>query len=222
VASGTATVTITFAASPTTSKTYTVSIASNSTKIKGNGTVAINQFARSTLTPGPAVEVAGSATSSSVTFTGATGFTLTAADFAVDNDATITNVNRFSDTATVNVIFAANTSGIASNIYTVSIASDSAVIKGSGTVDINQMPLLSWTRVSASTFSTYDIRGVTYGGGKFVAVGDSGKIAYSSDGVNWTAGSGTSSGTLYGVAYGGGKFVAVGASGLMAYSNLHE
>jgi hypothetical protein len=215
-ASGTATVNVTFAASPTTSKTYTVSIASNSTKIKGNGTVAINQFARSTLTPGPAVEIPGSATTSSVTFTGATGLTLTAADFAVDNDATITNVNRVSDTATVNVTFAANTSGITSNIYTVSIASDSAVIKGNGTVAINQVPLLSWTAIT-STFGTASIRGVAYGGGKFIAVGDNG-MAYSSDGETWTAITSTF-GTSNGVTYGGGKFVAVGASGKMAYSS---
>ncbi|MDR2783778.1 MAG: hypothetical protein LBB48_08090 [Treponema sp.] len=53
-----------------------------------------------------------------------------------------------------------------------------------------------------------------------VAGGDSGKMAYSADGVSWTAISNHPFGgsAINGVAYGGGKFVAVGGSGKMAYS----
>jgi len=37
----------------------------------------------------------------------------------------------------------------------------------------------SWTAVSDSTFGTYFIFRIAYGAGKFVAVGQNGKIAYS-------------------------------------------
>jgi hypothetical protein len=79
----------------------------------------------------------------------------------------------------------------------------------------------SWTPVTTSTFSSY-IYGVTYGGGNFVAVNGSGRMAYSSDGITWTEVPGSSPfGTLsiYGVTYGAGKFIAVGGNGLIAYSN---
>jgi hypothetical protein len=55
-----------------------------------------------------------------------------------------------------------------------------------------------------------DLRGVTYGSGTFVAVGDSGTILTSPDGVTWTiATSGTNS-DLSGVTYDNGIFVALG------------
>ena len=57
-----------------------------------------------------------------------------------------------------------------------------------------------------------DLRGVTYGSGTFVAVGDSGTILTSPDGVTWTiATSGTNS-DLSGVTYGNDIFVAVGGN----------
>ena len=54
------------------------------------------------------------------------------------------------------------------------------------------------------------------------AVGDFGKMADSSDGINWTPITTTTFGTtmndsIYGIAYGGGRFVAVGSGGKMAY-----
>ena len=55
--------------------------------------------------------------------------------------------------------------------------------------------------------------GVTYGGGKFVAVGWGGKFATSSDGENWTAGTTANPGDYNSVAYGAGRFVAVAAGG---------
>jgi len=70
------------------------------------------------------------------------------------------------------------------------------------------------------------INAVAYGGGKFVAVGDSGKAAYSDDGITWIPVEET---TFYdthnegidieAIAYGGGKFVAVGGGGKAAYSS---
>ena len=74
-------------------------------------------------------------------------------------------------------------------------------------------------------FSSTSINAITYGNGKFVAVGGSkfppaGKGAYSTDGVNWTAISDMKfSGTqINAIAYGNGKFVAVGNNGKGAYS----
>jgi hypothetical protein len=136
----TATVSVQFPANTeATAKTYTVSIASTSTKIKGNATVTITQAAdRTTLTAGPAVNATASNITTNVTFTGAAGLiNLTKADFVVDNGASVDGANLTSDTATVSVIFAANT-GVMAKTYTVSIAPGSTVIKGSATVTITQ------------------------------------------------------------------------------------
>jgi hypothetical protein len=136
-----------------------------------------------TLTAGQPVTVAATDTTANVTFTGATGLTLRTADFRVTSGGSITNVSVTSDTATVTVTFLPNTSTTESKTYTVSIVSSSAVIKGTATVAITQEAgsgggSLSWTAVT-STFSPSSIYGVTYGGGKFVAVGDDSQMAYS-------------------------------------------
>ncbi|GMO70025.1 MAG: hypothetical protein Ta2A_18540 [Treponemataceae bacterium] len=91
---------------------------------------------------------------------------------------------------------------------------------------------INWTAITPGTdngtTSTFGSSGVSsgiyciaYGGGKFVAGGWDGQMAYSSNGTSWTA-VGTSpfgSGHILGIVYGGGKFVAVGANGKIAYSN---
>ncbi|MDR3170515.1 MAG: leucine-rich repeat domain-containing protein [Treponema sp.] len=89
------------------------------------------------LTAGAAVSAAATDTSKAVTFTGATGLTLTAADFAVTTGGTISTVVVASGTATVTVTFAANTDTTAKT-YTVSIAAASTTIKGSAKVTITQ------------------------------------------------------------------------------------
>ena len=53
-----------------------------------------------------------------------------------------------------------------------------------------------------------------------MAVGASGKVAYSSDGISWTAVTVSASDTFYDVCYGNGKFVAVGTDGKIAYSEV--
>jgi hypothetical protein len=75
----------------------------------------------------------------------------------------------------------------------------------------------TWTAVSDNTF---DIRAIAYGNNRFVAVGESGKMAYSADGITWTAVSDSTFGSsyIYGITYEGGRFVAGGADGKMAYS----
>jgi len=85
----------------------------------------------------------------------------------------------------------------------------------------------SWTAVTDSTFGTTAINDVAYGGDNFVAVGNSGKMAYSTDrGFTWTAVTNSTFGTnaIRSVAWNGGTkgyggmFVAVGSEGKAAYS----
>ncbi|WP_461255548.1 hypothetical protein [Treponema sp. R80B11-R83G3] len=76
---------------------------------------------------------------------------------------------------------------------------------------------ITWTTVADSKLGY--IEAITYGNGKFVAVGYS-KIAYSSDGVTWTAVTTASSANAiaWGGAAGQEKFVA-GEDGSIAYSS---
>jgi len=76
----------------------------------------------------------------------------------------------------------------------------------------------TWT-TRTSGFGTTDIRGVTYGDGLYVAVGDSGKLTTSPDGTTWTTRtSGFGSSRIYGVTFGDGLYVAVGDSGKLTTS----
>jgi hypothetical protein len=83
----------------------------------------------------------------------------------------------------------------------------------------------TWTRVENPAFSNVSVSGIAYGGNKFVAVGYNRQIAYSADGISWTAVANTGFTTtqygnnnIFDIAYGNGKFVAVGGSNQMAYS----
>jgi hypothetical protein len=86
-----------------------------------------------------------------------------------------------------------------------------------------------WVKVANPAFGGKStVNGVAYGNGKWVAVGSNSEMAYSTDGVNWTAVANTGftkthplSGILFSInsiTYGGGKFVAVGDANQMAYS----
>ncbi len=67
--------------------------------------------------------------------------------------------------------------------------------------------------LSATPLTTNTLRGVTFGDGLFVAVGDQGTILTSTDGANWTARTaGTNPVNLYAVALGAAGFVAVGGT----------
>ena len=88
----------------------------------------------------------------------------------------------------------------------------------------------TWTAVANSTFSSdyYAITNIAYGNGRFVAVGDEGKMAYSDDGTTWTA---VADSTIWESDYGFGTFpitaitydnnrwVAGGREGKIAYSD---
>jgi hypothetical protein len=73
---------------------------------------------------------------------------------------------------------------------------------------------LAWTSNTNATLNT-TWNGVTFGNGRFVAVGDAGKTISSTDGVTWSSGTEPSFTNLQGVAYAGfaSKFVAIGNSG---------
>ncbi len=75
-----------------------------------------------------------------------------------------------------------------------------------------------WTQ-RTSNFGTSIIRRVGYGQGMFVAVGDSGKLATSTDGITWTQRTSSFGNTsIRDVGYDQGMFVAVGGSGKLATS----
>ena len=56
------------------------------------------------------------------------------------------------------------------------------------------------------------LRGIVYGGGRFVAVGQAGVVVTSPDGTNWLSSNATTTKELVSVAYGNGAYVAVGVS----------
>ncbi|MDR2718301.1 MAG: hypothetical protein LBB89_09600 [Treponema sp.] len=79
--------------------------------------------------------------------------------------------------------------------------------------------------VHNNTFGTNKlIRAIGYGDGKFIAVGDSGGMTWSTTGITWvTVGTSTFGSTGIGaITYGGGRFVAGGQSGKMAWSTDGE
>ena len=63
-----------------------------------------------------------------------------------------------------------------------------------------------------------NLSGVAYGNGTFVAVGDTGTILTSPDGVAWDSRTSGTSNLLVGVTYGNGTFVAVGSNGTILQS----
>ena len=73
----------------------------------------------------------------------------------------------------------------------------------------------------SDTKITTRFNSITYGDGKFIAVGYAGKGAYSSDGINWATISDMKFGTtnINSITYGDSKFIAVGYDGKGAYSS---
>ena len=80
-------------------------------------------------------------------------------------------------------------------------------------------PLDTWNaRISGTTNTLF---AVSYANGNFVAVGSSGTILSSTDGVAWTPRSSGTTNFLAGVAYGNGTWVASGGGGtILASANL--
>ena len=76
---------------------------------------------------------------------------------------------------------------------------------------------VSWTACALQT-QAGRFTSVAFGGGKFVAVGTDGRIAYSVDGLNWTEATSGSSQRLDRVRYNAGMFVVVGNAGTLLTS----
>ncbi|MEW9586238.1 hypothetical protein [Paraburkholderia sp. DGU8] len=77
---------------------------------------------------------------------------------------------------------------------------------------------VNWTGQSRPLPSSAQLIAVAFGSGLFVAVGTTGVIASSSDGVTWTQRTSPYSSTWYCITYAAGLFVAAGASGTIATS----
>ena len=76
---------------------------------------------------------------------------------------------------------------------------------------------ITWT--AASSPITTALRNIAWGGDRFIAVGASGKMAQSADGITWTEITDHGlTGTIYDITYGNNKFVACGVSGGIAYT----
>ena len=86
--------------------------------------------------------------------------------------------------------------------------------------DFNQPPRLNWSEMDYAGFDSA-IQAVAWGNNKYVAAGQFGKMAYSSDGINWTAVPNSTFGSewVFDIAWGGDKFVAVGSNSKVAYSH---
>lgn len=77
----------------------------------------------------------------------------------------------------------------------------------------------TWEAPSSQPFGSFQYVYSIACGPVWVAVGTSGKIAFSANGSSWTfATQSATTGNLYAVAYGGGKFVAGGIKGVLLYS----
>ena len=79
----------------------------------------------------------------------------------------------------------------------------------------NELILISqdgttWTPINRGDDDIRPLNAVTYGSNRFVAVGNTGKILTSSDGVTWTKKEIGESATLNDVAFGNDRFIAVG------------
>jgi hypothetical protein len=84
-----------------------------------------------------------------------------------------------------------------------------AVGDGAGGKILKSNDALNWTPASTAI---PNLRSITHGNGKFVAVG-AGKIVSSADGDQWMAASLNTTAEFYSATYGNGRFVAVGSRG---------
>jgi hypothetical protein len=118
---------------------------------------------------------------------------------------------------------------VKSDICAVTYGNNRFVAVGSGGKMAYSSDGVRWTAVSTGTIwddrlpngDIYksEIRAVTYGNNRFVAVGELGKIAYSTDGITWTpiASNVFGESEIYGITYGNGRFIALISSGRIAY-----
>ncbi|WP_221414169.1 immunoglobulin-like domain-containing protein [Paenibacillus sp. 598K] len=90
---------------------------------------------------------------------------------------------------------------------------------GTATITVTVVPV-TWTSRGSSSVTSSQLNGLTYGSGKYVAVGNSGTVVTSEDGVTWTRR--TVSGVtqnLQSVIHENGKYVAVGQNSTIITSD---
>jgi hypothetical protein len=139
--------------------------------------------------------------------------------FVIANNTTTTNQLSHSTNGTTWT----NISPVAVrfNINQFSYDSSSNIMVGVGNIASSRVSLTrstdgtTWTTgtmpaLGAITAITYN--SVSFGNGKFVAVGTSGAAAYSTDGITWTSVTLPTQGTWIGVTYADSKFVAVSSN----------
>jgi hypothetical protein len=85
-----------------------------------------------------------------------------------------------------------------------------SALSGCGVTTTTDVNAAGWT--TSNSFGSTAINDVAYGNGLWVAVGLSGKIATSADGITWTQRTLGNTRALFSVAYGNGRWVAVGNS----------
>ncbi len=109
--------------------------------------------------------------------------------------------------------------GVAENLYAIASAPRTLEFVAVGTsrhhchfVGLDGASWVDQTNIMGNDLN--DLHGVTYGAGHYVAVGASGTLLTSTDGVNWIQPNYLTTGNdLNAVAYGDGLFVAVGDNG---------
>jgi hypothetical protein len=87
-----------------------------------------------------------------------------------------------------------------------------------GFVGLSQSPLFSiaglqWVEGSPTPWMHDELSAIAYGDGVYIAAGDNGRIAVTSDGAEWSSDESVASFDLHSIAFGGGLFVAAGEFG---------
>jgi len=89
------------------------------------------------------------------------------------------------------------------------------------TIDVKDIINIKIDDKTMAIIGSNSWNGIAYGNGKYVAVGDSGYTAYSTDGVNWTQKQIVNFTSLNKIAFGNGKFVAVGKGTEIGSTNTY-
>ena len=79
----------------------------------------------------------------------------------------------------------------------------------------NLVPYGEWSNIYTTTIQ---LEGIRFINDRFFAVGDSGYLAYSIDGISWQELNSNTTNGLIDITYGQGKYVAIGLNGAMVYS----
>jgi photosystem II stability/assembly factor-like uncharacterized protein len=86
-----------------------------------------------------------------------------------------------------------------------------------GIIKLSDADATFWTSDKGSAANVYNA--VDYINGKLVAVGIDGKMAYSTDGINWQNIASPSKAWLYDINFGNNKYLVAGMNGTVMYSN---